>query len=54
MGYNLTILPQAQEEIQKAFEYYGNLSFLALSNFDKQLEEVYQNLLQLVTIGKGH
>jgi mRNA-degrading endonuclease RelE of RelBE toxin-antitoxin system len=44
MVYNLTILPQAQEEIQKAFEYYGNLSFLALTNFDKELEEVYQNL----------
>ncbi|MDQ5929934.1 MAG: hypothetical protein QG594_1716 [Bacteroidota bacterium] len=44
MVYNLTILLQAQEEIQKAFEYYGNLSFLALTNFDKELEEVYQNL----------
>jgi mRNA-degrading endonuclease RelE of RelBE toxin-antitoxin system len=44
MAYNLTILPQAQEEIQKAFEHYGLLSVSALTNFDNQLEEVYRNL----------
>lgn len=44
MAYNLTILPDAQEEIQKAFEHYGQLSVSALTNFDNQLEEVYRNL----------
>lgn len=44
MAYNLTILPQAQEEIQKAFEYYEQLSVSVLTNFDLQLEVVYRNL----------
>ena len=44
MVYNLTILPKAQEEIQKAFEYYEQISISVLTNFDSQLEEVYQNL----------
>jgi hypothetical protein len=44
MIYNLVILPQAQDEINKAFEYYQHLSASALSNFDNQLEQVYQNL----------
>lgn len=44
MAYNLTILPKAQEEIQKAFEYYEQISVSVLANFDNQLEEVYQNL----------
>ncbi|WP_310377424.1 type II toxin-antitoxin system RelE/ParE family toxin [Flavobacterium sp.] len=44
MAYNLTILPQAQEEIQKAFEYYEQLSVSVLTNFDLQLEDVYRNL----------
>jgi mRNA-degrading endonuclease RelE of RelBE toxin-antitoxin system len=44
MAYNLTILPKAQEEIQKAFEYYVQISVSVLTNFDNQLEEVYQNL----------
>jgi mRNA-degrading endonuclease RelE of RelBE toxin-antitoxin system len=44
MAYNLTILPNAAEEIQKAFEYYELISNDTLANFDNQLEEVYQNL----------
>lgn len=37
-------MPQVQEEIQKAFEYYEKLSVSVLTNFDNQLEEVYRNL----------
>lgn len=44
MAYNLTILPQAQEEIRKIFEYYEQLPNSVLVRFDNQLEEVYQNL----------
>ena len=44
MAYNLVILPQAKEEIYKAFEYYQRISDAVLANFDNQLEEVYQNL----------
>jgi len=44
MAYNIAILPKAQEEIQKAFEYYEQISVSILANFDNQLEEVYQNL----------
>lgn len=44
MVYDLTILPKAQEEILKAFEYYAQISVSVLANFDNQLEEVYQNL----------
>jgi mRNA-degrading endonuclease RelE of RelBE toxin-antitoxin system len=44
MAYNLTILPKAQEEILKAFEYYEHISLSVLTNFDNQLEEVYKNL----------
>jgi mRNA-degrading endonuclease RelE of RelBE toxin-antitoxin system len=44
MAYNLVILPQAQEEIHKAFEYYEHLPVSVLTNFDNQLEQVYQNL----------
>ena len=44
MIYSLVILPQAQREIQKAFEYYGEISVTALTNFNKQLEVVYDKL----------
>lgn len=44
MAYNIAILPEAQQEIQKAYDYYGNLTVLALTNFDAELEEVYNNL----------
>jgi mRNA-degrading endonuclease RelE of RelBE toxin-antitoxin system len=44
MAYNLTILPQAAFEIQKAFEYYELISDNTFSKFNNQLEEVYQNL----------
>jgi mRNA-degrading endonuclease RelE of RelBE toxin-antitoxin system len=44
MAYNLTILPNAAEEIQKAFEYYQHISDAVLANFDNQLENVYLSL----------
>ena len=44
MAYRLLILPQAEEEIDKAYEYYSQISELTVINFDNQLEEVYQNL----------
>ncbi|MFK7115676.1 type II toxin-antitoxin system RelE/ParE family toxin [Flavobacterium oreochromis] len=44
MAYSLFILPQAQLEIENAYEYYSQFSASAVANFDQQLEEVYQNL----------
>ena len=35
MAYKLVILPQAQREIEKAFEYYGEISFSVLFNFNE-------------------
>lgn len=44
MNFNLVISPNAQREIDDAFEYYVKFSKSAVINFDQQLEEVYQNL----------
>lgn len=44
MAYNIFILPQANHEIEKAFQYYGNVSVATLINFDDQLQQVYKNL----------
>jgi|SRR5690606_7003526 len=44
MSYRLVILPNAQMEIDQAFEYYAQFSQSAVMNFDKQLEQVYENL----------
>ena len=44
MAYKLVILPQAQRENEKAFEYYGEISFSVLFNFNEQLEIVYNSL----------
>ena len=44
MAYNLTILPQAQEEINQIFEYYKHLPNSVLVKFDKEIEKVYQTL----------
>lgn len=44
MNFNLVISPNAQREIDDAFEYYAKFSKSAVINFDQQLEEVYQNL----------
>ncbi len=44
MDYKLVILDQAQEEINRAYEYYAEISLSALQSFDNQLEQVYQRL----------
>lgn len=44
MAYKLVILPQAQREIDVAFEYYGEVSTSVLLHFYEQLENVYSSL----------
>lgn len=44
MAYKLVILPQAQREIDVAFEYYGEVSTAVLLHFYEQLENVYSSL----------
>ena len=44
MAYKLVILAQAHREIEKAFEYYGEISISVLHHFNEQLEDVYNNL----------
>lgn len=44
MAYEIIILDRAQEEIDKAYEYYAEISLTALKSFDEQLEQLYQRL----------
>lgn len=44
MKFNLVISPNAQREIDEAFEYYAKFSQSAVIKFDEQLEQVYQYL----------
>jgi len=45
MAYNIAILPKAQEEIQKAFEYYEQISVSILKK-DKKHKENIKSLLK--------
>ena len=44
IAYEIIILDRAQEEIDKAYEYYAEISLTALKSFDEQLEQLYQRL----------
>ena len=44
MAYSLNILPNASIEIEKAFQFYENISENVLNNFNDDLEYVFQTL----------
>jgi plasmid stabilization system protein ParE len=44
MDFNLVISPLAELDIAEAYAHYADISFEVLSNFDKEIEVVYQIL----------